>query len=314
MRRQRFALLGHPVAHSVSPAMFSAAFDALSVNHVYAALDVPDADRLRLMFDDLRSGLLAGANVTLPHKQAVMELADFRAPSAEEVGAANVLTVDEHGRITAHNTDVEALAAELDAHWAGRPRGRVAVVGGGGAGLAAMAACKRAGFRVICATSRSWTSTEKMFDSPAAERARAMGVLTSLWPGPADPGSPPPSKASQVMRLQWRDLAMEADCVIQATSAGMTGGPPGDEVIAVVPWERLPAHALLYDVVYNPEVTPFLQTARARGFRAVGGLGMLVRQAQLAFHRWLGVTPPADVMRLAAEGALAGHGSAGETR
>jgi shikimate dehydrogenase len=302
---KRFALLGHPVGHSVSPVMVNAAFGAIGEQDLYTALDLASERALSDAVDELRSGALDGANVTLPYKQTVLGLVDDIAPSAVEVGAANVLTVSGR-RVTAHNTDVDALAAEIASHWTGKPRSRAAVIGGGGAALAAIAACRRLGFKLVCATSRSWSNSEAMYESTSAERARALGVLTTLWPGEGDAPTTERSKASQVLRLQWKDLVGDADCVIQATSAGMLGGARGEDVAAIVPWDRLPAHALVYDVVYNPEVTPFLESARKHGLQAVGGLGMLVRQAELAIKMWTGHDAPVDVMRRAAEAALAG--------
>jgi len=307
----RYALFGHPVGHSVSPRMFAAALEALSGRDMYTAMDLESASDLRDAIDDLRSGALSGANVTLPYKQTVLGLVDVVAASALEVGAANVLTVSD-GRVIAHNTDVDALAAEIEALWVGqdgRPRSRAAILGGGGAALAAIAACRRLGFTLVCATSRSWSTSEAMYHSTSAERARALGVLTTLWPGTSDAPVTERSKASQALRLQWKDLVADADCVIQATSAGMLGGAPGEDVAAVVPWKRLPAHALIYDVVYNPAMTPFLAAAGQHGLRAEGGLGMLVRQAELALKMWTGNDAPDGVMRAAAEAALAARGT-----
>jgi shikimate dehydrogenase len=305
---KRYALFGHPVGHSVSPAMFNAALGALGAGDMYTALDLANESDLRDAVDDLRSGAIDGANVTLPYKQTVLGLVDAVAPSAQEVGAANVLTVS-GGRITAHNTDVDALAAEIASHREGQPRSRAAVIGGGGAALAAIAACRRLGYKLVCATSRSWSNSEAMYEAPSAARARALGVLTTLWPGDGAEPTTERSKASQVLRLQWKDLVADADCVIQATSAGMLGGARGEDVAAIVPWDRLPPHALVYDVVYNPAVTPFLATARQHGFHAEGGLGMLVRQAELAIKMWTGHDAPGDVMRRAAEAALEAKGT-----
>lgn len=302
-KQLRFSLLGHPVAHSISPSICGAAFSALNLPHTYDVTDAPTEADLRRAFDDLRNGVLAGVNVTLPYKRTALEMADARAETAAEVGAANVLTVDRKKRVIAHNTDAEALAAELVEHWGSRPKSRAFVIGAGGAGLAALVACKRVGFKVVCVTSRSWNDSEQMFALPSAERARALGALTSLWPQSAE--DRPSTKASQVLRLQWRELALQADCIIQATSAGMTGSSPAEDITHVVPWDRLPAHTLVYDVVYTPRLTPFLKKAEERGIRAVGGLGMLVRQAQLSVRLWTGVEPPLDVMRAAAEAALA---------
>jgi shikimate dehydrogenase len=315
VRRRRYSLLGHPVRHSVSPAMCTAGFAALGMPHVYTSTDVPNAAGLARIVEELRSGTLAGCNVTVPYKRAVLDLADVRAESAEEVGAANVLTLDPARRIIAHNTDAEALFRDLDSLRGGLrpsspagsplpppPRLRAAVIGSGGAALAALIACRRLGFKVICMTSRSWVNTETMFDAPSALRARSFGALTAPWPNPAE--SAPTGKLSQALRLQWSELVAHADCVIQATSAGMRGGDPGEDVSSVVAWDRLPPHAIAYDVVYNPRVTPFLRAAKARGLVAVDGLGMLVRQAALSIALWTGRTPPLDRLRAAAEEAL----------
>jgi shikimate dehydrogenase len=283
--------------------MCSAGFAALGLPHLYTAIDVPTAAGLARLVDDLRTGSLAGCNVTIPYKQTVLDHADERAESAAEVGAANVLTVA-RGRVTAHNTDAEALARDIDAVEAGRPRLRAAIIGAGGAGLAALVACRRLGFNLVCVTSRSWTNTEIMFESPAAQKARALGALPAPWPQPDDASAG--GKASQALRLQWRELVSQADCVIQATSAGMLGADPGEDVAAMVAWDQLPPHALAYDVVYNPRVTPFLRAARARKLVAMDGLGMLVRQAALAISLWTGREPPLDRMRKAAEEALEG--------
>jgi shikimate dehydrogenase len=302
--RLRFSLLGHPVRHSVSPAMCTAAFTALGLPHMYTAIDVPGESGLSRIVDDLRTGMLAGCNVTVPFKRAVLELADRRAASAEEVGAANVLCREPDGRIVAHNTDAEALAQELAAAWGSRPRPRqrVAIIGAGGAALAALVACRKLGFQLIFMTSRSWSSTELVFDAPTAKLARDLGALTAPWPRSDE--AAPTGKLSQALRLQWGELIAGADCIIQATSAGMKGGDPGEDLTGIVPWEKLPDHALAYDLVYNPPETPFLKAARARGLDAVGGLGMLVRQAGLSITLWTGLAPPLERMRRAAEDAL----------
>jgi shikimate dehydrogenase len=289
--------------------MCTAAFTALGLPHLYTAIDVPNEAGLPRIMDDLRSGLLAGCNVTLPYKRAVLALADVQAESAREAGAANVLAVDPQGRIVAHNTDAEALAQDLELLLsppgaAPSPRLRAAIIGAGGAGLAAIAACRRLGFKVVCLTSRSWTNTETVYDAPAARVARSLGALTAPWPRPDE--TAPSGKLSQALRLQWSELVAHADCIVQATSAGMTGGDPGEDVSSVVAWDRLPPHAVAYDVVYNPRVTPFLRAARARGLVAADGLGMLVRQAALAITIWTGRSPPLDRMRRAAEDALDG--------
>lgn len=107
------------------------------------------------------------------------------------------------------------------------------------------------------------------------------------------------------MRMQWTELCMLAEVVIQATSAGMVGADPGDEIAAMVPFQLMPKRTVALDLVYRPEQTPFLARAHAHGLVAVGGLGMLVRQAEASFRLWTKEAPPAGVMREAAERVLA---------
>ncbi len=300
--RRVFALLGHPVSHSLSPTIHAAAFAALGLPHVYTALDTPSYAELVDAFEALRSGAIWGANVTLPHQRAALELADIVHESAAEPGAANVLVRDSSGRITAWNTDADALAEELAALLPSPARRRAMVIGAGGAALAAVVACRKLGFKVIATTSRSWTSSQATEDAPSAARMRALGALALPWPMSDDP--PPESRSSAFLRLQWTDLARGASLVVQATSTGMVGVDSGESVVDLVPWMDLVDDTLAYDVVYTPRVTPFLRAATKRGLRAEGGLGMLVRQAARSIELWLGVRPPLDVMARAAEDAL----------
>jgi shikimate dehydrogenase len=298
---QVFALLGHPVAHSLSPLIHAAAYASLGLRHVYTAIDVPTAAELVSAVDAVRTGALGGANVTLPHKRVVLELSDEVDASAAEPGAANVLVRTPDGRIRAMNTDADALADDIAALAPSRARQRAMIIGAGGAGLSAVAACKKLGFKVIGVTNRSWTHTETLEASPTADRMRAMNALVFPWP---DETEPPDSRASQILRLQWWELAQGASVIIQATSAGMLGGEPGEPVVDLVPWNELAGDTLAYDVVYTPRMTPFLRAAIGRGLRAEGGLGMLVRQAARSIVLWTGKEPELDVMRRAAEDAL----------
>ncbi len=280
--------------------MFAAAFRAAGLPHTYTPLDVAEASALGNAMRLIKGGLYQGANVTLPHKRAVLAHVDLVDPSAAEAGAANVIAFDAEGRLVAHNTDVGALAAEVSELTSGRSR--AAVLGAGGAGAAAVVACRRLGFAVVGVTTRSWGDTVSMLESDSARRLRDLGALTSIWPSRDDASSI--TKLSMAMRLQWTELAETADVVIQATSAGMLGGPAGEEVASVVPFERMPSGSVALDLVYRPAVTPFLQRAADSGRLARSGLGMLVRQAEASYRIWLGADAPPGVMRGAAELAL----------
>lgn len=302
MKPLRFVLLGHPVRQSISAAMHAAAFKAAGLPHTYTPIDVPQGSDLGRMVREIRSGLLFGANITTPHKREALRLADVVDPSAEEVQAANVLVRDSTSRVVAYNTDAAALAAEIAD--ATTSRSRAVILGSGGGAYAAIAACKKLGFRVIGVTSRSWVGTQGAHEAESARGVRDLGGLACPWP--TQDVAIPSSKFSTALRLQWTELAVQADVVIQATSAGMSGsGDRGDEVARLVPFLKLPKHAVAIDLVYRPARTPFVIAAEAAGLNAVSGLGMLVRQAEASYKIWIGSPPPEGVMKSAAISTLA---------
>jgi shikimate dehydrogenase len=284
----RFVLLGHPVGHSLSPAIHGAAYAALGLDARYELLDVPDEAAVSRAVDAVRSGEIAGANVTVPWKQVALRLADHADPSASDVGAANVLVRDASGEVVAHNTDVPALTAEL-AELSESP-GVAVVLGAGGAALAAVAAARRLGAEVRV-SARRFDAALPDTEWPNAVALRRLGAVLLAWPS-----------AAAVL-----EGAEGAHVVLQATSAGMSGAGQGRGVADVVPWSRLSRGAVAYDLVYNPSVTPFLERATEAGVVASGGLGMLVGQAALAFELWLGREAPRSVMQRAAQTALAGR-------
>ena len=286
----RFAVLGSPIAHSKSPAMHNAAFRALGLEHTYEAIDC-DAEKFKELVAALKQGKFAGFSVTVPHKARVLELADEVAPSARIVGAANTLVRDASGKITAHNTDADALAHELTdlagEHAAARERRTGVVLGNGGAARAAIAACAKLRCRRVVLACRSVT------DSVVQEAER---IMTDAAPNPLAVGT-----TSVVARPFGKRVPLvgETFAIVQATTCGMTGGPDGAIVRDALFWPDAPKRAVVLDVVYSPAETPFLVSARSAGLRSANGLGMLVRQGALAFELWLKIPAPFDVMRAA---------------
>jgi len=285
----RFALFGHPVAHSLSPVIHQAAYAALGMPHRYELVDLAHVDALRAAFAELRAGSLAGVNVTIPWKREAFALADRADASAAAVGAANVLVRAANGELVAYNTDVPALADDIG-ELASAPASGL-VLGSGGATLAAVAALVRLGAREVGVSARRFAVETDRAAWPLAAELTRLGARLLAWPG---------AHASELA-----DFAARASVVVQATSAGMHGAAPGADVARVVPWRRLQPGTVAYDLVYNPAETEFLREARAHGAVARGGLGMLVGQAALAFELWLGVAPPREPMRRAAEAELA---------
>ncbi|HEX2880603.1 MAG TPA: shikimate dehydrogenase [Polyangiaceae bacterium] len=284
--RLQFVLIGHPVSHSISPAIHRAAYHAVGMGHQYDAVDCADEAAVQRQVHRIRAGEVAGANVTVPHKLLALSLADAVDASARQVGAANVLLRDEGGSVVAYNTDAHALADELGTGAAERS---ALVLGNGGAALAAVVACRETGAGKVYVTARKFSAEMATQSWPMASPLKALGAELLAW-----------NSATLTPAVQ------RAAFVVQATSAGMKGADSGDELNRVLPWSALPGDALLYDLVYNPPETPFLAQARALGLRASNGLGMLVGQAARAFSLWLGVTAPVAAMRQAAEDALYG--------
>lgn len=284
---KKFALVGHPVAHSVSPAIHRTAYRELGLSHEYGLLDAPDEASVAAVFDALRCGELAGVNVTVPWKRLALSLADHQAPSAASVGAANVLAPGSDG-IVAHNTDVPALVEELAA--LNPAPGGVLVLGGGGAALGVVAAARRFGSARVGVSARRFAGDARE-TWPLAQELTALGAELVAWPAPGN-------------EAELEAFARGADIVVQATSAGMHGADSGAAIAAMVPWRLLPQGASAYDLVYNPRETALMRAGAARGAAVIGGLEMLVAQAALQCAWWTGVTPDEAVLVAAAEAFL----------
>jgi len=267
------ALLGRPVEHSRSPAIHTAAIDALGLDAVYLAFEVAD-DRVGEAVAGLRALGAAGANVTIPHKRAVMAHLDTIEPAAKAIGAVNTI-VREGDRLIGANTDAPGLVRAL--REAGcEPRDlRVVVLGAGGAARAAVVGLADAGAARVTVAARRQDAAAAMLTDLALRTPTSTADLATL-------------------------ALDECDLLVQATSATMTDA--AQPFADALPIASLPETATVIDLVYAPLETTVLAAARAHGCRTVDGLGMLVWQAALAFERWLGVAPPIDVMRRAASG------------
>lgn len=283
---KRAGVIGYPIGHSVSPAIHNAAFAALGIDARYEAWETaPEALAGRVA--SLRSDDAYGANVTVPHKQAVIPLMDTLSDIAQAAGAVNTI-INRGGHLAGFNTDVAGFARALIRDAEFDPTGRrCLVLGAGGAGRAVAFALLRSNALLV--------TLADAIDSRAVELARDIAAFCPI--------------GSQALPAAWggeefRAALAAADLVVNATPLGMAGS----EVAGRSPLEGLPIRPeqLVFDLVYNPEETPLLATARAAGARAFGGLNMLVYQAAESFKLWTRVDPPVDVMLEAARRALAG--------
>ena len=288
-RTRLVGLLGWPVAHSLSPAMHNAAFRALGLDWRYVPLPVRP-DQLAAAAAGLAAMGFAGANVTVPHKQAVVPHLHHISAEVDALGAANTIVVrqDEGGQplLLGYNTDHRGFIQAVRDTGV-EPAGiRALVLGAGGAARAVVYGLVQAGAAAVVILNRS--------------TARAEALAHDLGAGPQE-------RAPRAVRLAAGPLSAEklvseaaaADMLINATSVGMS---PDD----ASPWPSrvpLPKHLVVFDLVYEPRQTRLLTLAEAAGARPVGGLGMLVHQAALAFELWTGQAVPVDIMRRAIEKA-----------
>ncbi len=265
--RTRLAvLLGHPVAHSRSPAMMNAAFRAKDLDAVYLAWDLPGS-AVRGAVRTLGAVGAIGANVTVPHKELAARAADTHSEEVTLLGAANCL-VFEDGAARAHNTDAPGLERALRDD-VGRRRGPVLVLGAGGAARATLLALARRGFTEVHIANRDPRRRRQ-----AGVLARAIGLECALH--------------------AWETLpavCAEVAFVINATSAQVRA-----EALEL-PLQRLPKGSLVYDLTYGDP--PLVRAARRRGLEAHDGSGMLLHQAALAFELWTGKRAPIAHMRRA---------------
>jgi shikimate dehydrogenase len=282
---KRVGLIGQGLKHSLSAAMQQAALDHLGLDARYELWDT-QPDEIERRVTSLRDENCLGANVTVPHKQAVMPFLDELDPVATGAGAVNTIVRRER-RLIGHNTDVMGFARALSEAGLDVRGVRAAVLGAGGAARAVTLALIEGKAGVIS------------LSDAIPERAEA---LTSDLRGLTSPGT-------TITWAHWgkdtfqRSLR-ECGLLVNCTPVGMRFGPAeGQSPVAA---ELIPPGCLAFDLVYNPEETPFLQAAWSRGARTAGGLAMLVYQGAASFRLWTGLEAPVEVLFQAARKALAG--------
>lgn len=258
-------VIGHPIAHSRSPALHGYWLRRYAVKGHYIPMDVAAAD-LETTLRHLPKIGFVGLNVTIPHKEAVLKIADVISDRAALIGAANTLIFRKDGKIHADNTDGAGFMANLRQNapeW-NPAAGPAVVFGAGGAARAVVAALIEVGVPEIRISNRS---------RPRAEALRAdFGAKLGVYDW-----------------VQAANTLEGALTVINTTSLGMAGKPEFR-----VPLDALEPGAVVNDLVYNPLKTWFLLEAEARGATIVDGLGMLLHQAAPGFERWFGPTPAVD--------------------
>lgn len=272
---QTLALIGSPVGHSGSPAMYNYCFDKLGLDMAYVAFDVT-LDTLHDAMTGIKTLGLRGINITMPCKSAVLEYLDEVSDAAKIMGACNV-AVNENGRWHGHNTDGIGFVENLKAHEVAVSGKRITVLGCGGAGTAIAVQCALSGAREV-----------HIFNMKDAFFAKAEQTGENI------------QKAVPACRVTVGDLGdaaavaaavAESEILVNASRAGMA---PDVDSMPIADTNVFRPGLVVCDTVYNPKETKLLRLAKEAGCTAIGGTGMLLYQGAAAFKLFTGADMPTD--------------------
>lgn len=274
-------IFGWPVGHSLSPIFQNAAFEALGLDYRYVPLSVRPKD-LADAVRGFRAMNFAGANLTIPHKEAVIPFLDELAPTAAMMGAVNTIEVNQ-GRLVGHNTDGDGFVRSLLEEGVGVAGARCLMIGAGGAARGVAVALARAGIAEIIIANRTLEKAEELASLISARIPDVTATGISL--------------SEEALRRSAEGINL----LVQTTSVGMKPGDP-----LPVPMDILRADLAVCDLIYSPLETPLLQQVSISGAKTINGIGMLLYQGAIAFEIWTGKAAPVEIMRKALESALSG--------
>jgi shikimate dehydrogenase len=289
----RLGLIGYPLSHSLSPVIHTAALQSCGLEGSYSLFSIQPEDKQSLeeLLDRVRNGDITGLNVTIPHKQNVIEFLDELTPTAETIGAVNTIYM-RNNKLIGENTDTPGFLADLKRFLitkthtcpVGRRQGRqgvckTLVLGAGGSARAVVYALLKDGWEVTIAARR-------------LEQAQQLADSITNYQLPLTVYS------LSTLEVALQSLISSLSLIINTTPVGMTPDIDGS------PWPEnlsFPPHAAIYDLVYNPRETKLVRDARSQGRPATTGLGMLIEQAALAFEIWTGHRPSRENMQASVE-------------
>ncbi|HVF25022.1 MAG TPA: shikimate dehydrogenase [Anaerolineales bacterium] len=275
----RLGLIGHPLGHSLSPKIHSAALKACNLEGSYSLFPTApdDMQGLKDLLDRVRSGEITGLNVTIPHKQNVINFLDELTASAKAIGAVNTIYL-RHKKVIGDNTDSPGFLTDLKRNFSHFSFHRSALIlGAGGSARAVLHALVNDNWDVTIAARRIEQARQLANSFPDDK------LLITNYENLPDNLQAPISSFS---------------LIVNTTPLGMspnTGQSPLTENTS------LSKHTKIYDLVYNPRETKLVKDARAQGSSAMTGLGMLIEQAALSFELWTGCNPPREIMRASIE-------------
>ncbi len=277
-------LLGYPVGHSMSAVMHNAAFEELGLKYRYDLRGVSPAKLGAFMTSEMREQAVGGANVTIPHKVAVMEYLDEVDREALAIGAVNTI-VNQDGSLKGYNTDGRGAIRALKETY-GELEGVKAVIVGAGGAARAIGYHLSTKARRITILNRTRSRAEEL----AAHLSSMPECNASVEPSP-------------LLRSELEEALKEADILINTTPVGMTPDVEGTPVDGSL----IRPGILVFDTVYNPMRTRLLREAEEAGTKTLSGLRMLVYQGAAAFRLWTGVEPPVELMYDAVTEVLGGE-------
>jgi shikimate dehydrogenase len=287
-------LIGYPLKHSISPYFQQVALDYYRLDIRYEAWET-SRDQLQNIVNDLRKPQNVGANVTVPYKEVVLPLLDEVDDLASSIGAVNTI-VKKDDRLLGFNTDAYGFIEALDKEGHLDPEGkRVIILGAGGVARAV-------GFALVQRKVASLAITDGIF-----ERAKSLAENLVRYIKRATPSSK--ALKPDITAFQWQNLSSaktlnNCDLIVHCTTIGMKDSP--QEGQSPLSLEVIPKRVLVYDVVYNPWLTPLLKLAQKAGANILGGLPMLVYQGAASLKLWTGKEAPVDIMLSKAKEILIG--------
>lgn len=278
-RTNLLGLIGHPVNHSLSPVFQNAALNALNLDYVYLAFDI-SAENLIDAIRTLRIWCLRGINVTVPHKERIIQCLDKLDYTASRLGAVNVVVIKDE-ELIGYNTDGIGFTKSLEFNQVSLKNKKIALLGAGGAARAAISTLAEEGVYKVKIFNRS---AERSFQFQQwAKNSFAMEIETDNWKNFINDRS---------------SFLGQVDILINTTSLGL------NQEIIEVPWKSIDNCEWVIDVVYNREETLLVKEARKRGKKTFDGKMMLLFQGAESFRFFTGFEAPIEVMEKALSEAL----------
>ena len=272
------ALIGSPVGHSGSPAMYNYSFEKLGLDYAYVAFDVKE-DGVKGALDAMRLFNMRGMNVTMPDKVEAARYMDELSPAAQIIGAVNTI-VNEDGKLIGYMTDGEGFVNNLKDHGVSIVGKKMVVAGGGGAATAIQVQCALDGAKEITIFNKKDSFFERTLVTAEKIKAAVPGCIVNVY------------DIDDADRLAKE--IQSADIFVNATIVGMK---PMEDQSIIKDLSLFRPELVVADIVYNPEETKLLKDAKAAGCTCVGGKGMLVWQGASAFQLYTGMEMPVEEVK-----------------